>query len=511
MSQFERLAMAMADGDGEQQEEQEQQALLADGLALSNRYRARPVLRQTMHRAHFEHHLRTYLKRHGVFYFSDLSLETLAYHPDLMATMEQALVKHQAKLVHFSIGGMDFLVQHASPTTRKALLQLTTDVGRILGRVAFLKTISIAFGTGARFPFARTILQALASCHYTQVVEFDLKPGMADYSCLTDYLRNHGSLEQVFLRDVDDKVMEHLGDALLSMRKLDRVSLRGSRSSPLTLEKENISLSKILSLPTLKSFEMIEASFINESAASAFIKGLDQSKITDLVLVRVNVPESMMLHMAATLAKMGLERVGTSAGSQQVMEALGMALPKPKSIHTLVLHPDSPMRESDSTLLVPLLADTSFWKVTNVDLSVSNWPHEFDEALSNVIASNSYLTSLDIRFPYNYTGPATASKRFIAAVDSGSRCLTRVTVHQDFRDISHIWGCDLEPVLELNRQRETHGHLFASIARASTMQNRCWHVMRATEAVDMTTLFEFIRRNEWELQMLIQSLTATSC
>jgi hypothetical protein len=119
------------------------------------------------------------------------------------------------------------------------------------------------------------------------------------------------------------------------------------------------------------------------------------------------------------------------------------------------------------------------------------------------------LSSLSLHFSPDFTGPTTASKFIIAAADSGSRCLEKVEVLHGCTCVTQVWCQDLQPILILNCQQKEYGHLFASILRATTPSKRQWRFARAVGAVDVSTLFEFLRRDEWEMLRLIQYSTSS--
>jgi hypothetical protein len=57
--------------------------------------------------------------------------------------------------------------------------------------------------------------------------------------------------------------------------------------------------------------------------------------------------------------------------------------------------------------------------------------------------------------------------------------------------------------LALNRERAKLGPLFASIDQAKTLSERRQAFISAMDALHVCTLYEFLRRNEWNLQRLL--------
>ena len=62
----------------------------------------------------------------------------------------------------------------------------------------------------------------------------------------------------------------------------------------------------------------------------------------------------------------------------------------------------------------------------------------------------------------------------------------------------------MEPIIALNRQRTLYSSTFACLANADSEVVRRHLLLLALESLHRVSVFEFLRRNEWELQELLR-------
>jgi hypothetical protein len=318
-------------------------------------------------------------------------------------------------------------------------------------------------------------------------------------SAVRDALRDQPFLEKFKTSLINPLVLRALGTVLPTCPKLTSFQLTDEffLPDPFAIQEEDArAIQSIMMAPGLNQLSVTSFNFENEHITSLFCEGIRSTHLSDLTLSKSNFPNEVV---ATALASTKIESLTFTRCHllPPFLRELSRSLSCPSNmIKTLVF-------ESVTNDLVSLLRGSRQWMVQDLTMTIDQWSPAFDTVLSEFVSNHDELRKLTIVLVWGYAGPIIASPALLGALDSKTLRLEEFKLHQvriDNRPLyyDHMWYDQVRHILELNSLRRMLASQLSSIATGEDL-------VAALETIPFPFVYEFIRRNEFNLVGLLRA------
>jgi hypothetical protein len=154
--------------------------------------------------------------------------------------------------------------------------------------------------------------------------------------------------------------------------------------------------------------------------------------------------------------------------------------------------------------VVPLLRNSHQWKIENLTIHLGKWNATIEKCLSSYVHSNKHIARFDLDLS-NSQVTTFQSDSLLAAIDCPARGHVRLSVGPP-RSVDGDWKQRLEHVLAMNETREALKSLFDKIENEKLAVLHSSYLGQALLGMNRSMLFDFLRRNERDLQDLVRRL-----
>ncbi|GKY98736.1 hypothetical protein MPSEU_000829900 [Mayamaea pseudoterrestris] len=431
----------------------------------------------------------------------------------LNASLQDKLIEalSQCKVYHiiFSLSGMAQKMEHlraAGITDMDQVAACGAAVGRRFGSPLFIEFRGE--GIFANMAFINAVINA---CRHMDYVGFNFTADEEDVDqlpALEACIANNANIKNLDMVGIEIHTFRALWSSMPTMPQLSMVSMDGQRFNLSSVEDAN-TIAGVLAMPHLETLVLVNIKLANVEVARIVINALAASRLQKLTIYNWVLPQETHVTLANALLQSNLvELEYQTSAHPDFLEAFSNGLGNPATAIRVLSLGSFYLADCcyfyKSKTLSDFLRNACKWRLEEVTLFVADWGESFDEALSRYVEKSTTLRKLTISIAPGYTGPAIASEALLKALDQGVRHLAEVILMHEDEHVSADWCARVQHVLELNRKRIIHGPKFERIATAELESDRRRGMLEAVEAVDLLMLYEFIRRNEWDLQDLIR-------
>jgi hypothetical protein len=335
---------------------------------------------------------------------------------------------------------------------------------------------------------------------------------LAHLPALAACLADHPSEENVCFRSLNSQLLQMLGTVLPTIPKLHNCQLVnrawGLGGIGVLSMADAEALARILAIPQLCDLNLSNGFPFSSDlqVTQSICDGLRNSRLSTLVFGHVPIPQSMYNVVASAITEM--RELKSFTFCERVDPAFWSALGKGwEGSHTIQRLKFGSINDDDIIYLGSHDVAAFFEKANHhglryLKLYLNDWGPRFDAMFSMFVSNNSSLETVEIKLsPDAFVGPPIASAALLAAVDSPECWLEEIT----FRPSRHAgvtWLRQLNFILGLNKQRRRHNSAFNKVRKGKI------DLMDATVDIGDDFLYEFLRRNEWNLQSLLRDYKA---
>jgi hypothetical protein len=371
----------------------------------------------------------------------------------------------------------------------------------IFGGFSRIQQLSILHYGSSLLSFLFPILSACQSLDKIMMWFDDTRSAafLAHVPALIAYLTGHPSLQEVSFWDIDSGLLQMLSTVLPTISTLVECRLGGrlTISSP----QDAVALTRILTMPQLGYFYISNLAFNDDDPqiTQLICYGLRFSRLVGLSLLTCSIPRSICTAVASAITDIRELREFTCSGSldQTFWSALGQRWDGSHTMRKLALgHGGEPYLRSDD--VAEFLQKAKFRGLRHLELSLLDWTPRFDILIARLVRMNAVsLKQIFFYAPTELSRVLVASAALLAAVDSPECCLENMIFSwPSYTDAT--WLAQLNFILSLNKQRRLYTSTFERVREGNI------DLMDAVTRIDNNFLYEFLRRNEWDLQNLLR-------
>jgi hypothetical protein len=364
------------------------------------------------------------------------------------------------------------------------------------------------FGYGpSTLSFMFPILTASLS-PYEVVMSFDdtrSEAFLIHMPTLVAYFTEHPSLVSVGFANVNSGLLQMLSTVLLTIPMLRTCRVDGPLGSlTISSRSDAVALTRLLAMAQLDTFDVNLFTFSDDPQITQIIcDGLRTSRLTSLGFYDVIIPPRMGTAIASAVSEIHSlnEFLFKGQVDRSFWPSLGQGWDESCGIRRLVLGGFQLCFESDD--VAAFLQNARVRELCFLELFLVDWTPGFDVLISNLVRVNATsLKEMDIFTSPDFPGALIASEALLAAVDSPECCLAKCT----FLNLDHVASPNIDPtwllrfkfILGLNKQRRRRNSAFERVRDGSM------NLLDAVADIDGNFLYEFLRRNEWNLQNLLR-------
>lgn len=385
------------------------------------------------------------------------------------------------------------------PIPRDVLDAGTSALADVFGRLRQVDGLTFRPCESFTFPF---ILPILGACR--RLANIDMEFGdtntdafLAYLPALTACLDHHPSLESARFQNISSQLLQMLSTALPTIPTFHECWLQGE-GCVISSISDAEALARIFAMEQL-GLRLVKFAFSGDPYVTQTIcNGLRNSKLTELSFVGLSIPQCMRTAVASAITEMPELTDFTFIGEvdQSFWSALGQGWKDSHNLERLELERNDYLSSDD---VAAFFRTASLKGLRCLILRLKDWTPAFDTIFSAFVSRHPLWETLHINLSYDeFVGPSVVSAALLAAVDSPECCLNRV----EFGSSQHVdatWKHQFYYILDLNRQRRRHNSSFESV------RNGLVDLMDAVADIDDDFLFEFLRRNEWDLQTRLRN------
>jgi hypothetical protein len=359
------------------------------------------------------------------------------------------------------------------------------------------------------------VLSALQSFHRVRNLDIKLEEDNtiieADIASFQAILMNHPYMERVSVDAITEEQFRMFATALPTIPNLKILHLSGYDQSISTRE-DAMALQRIVAIPTLVEVHLSHLHFGNEQAFNTSLRDMSPLlKRLSLNLLYLTFPETDLA--AATIA------VTTARSCFEELELRSIHYANSSFLGTLgrlMNSNDSDLKSLkflgertrsggyfDSQSLIAFFKNARKLPLVELSLFVVDWSNQLEDALGEFVQGSTSLCRLQVEMPtnHNIVGGALAK-----AADSGVRCLRKFEMKVYLFSgtlISKVhyfrWVERIKHVAATNDQR----HKLAPRFQSATGPREAAAVHAILLSLNLSILFEFLRRDEFGLQKIL--------
>lgn len=418
--------------------------------------------------------------------------------------------------IHIDFDGLEesiaSLSEFSPMNTKKLLPEAAASLGKFLGEMEFIETLTFDGCGAVAVPLFAEILRQCQSIELLEIhfLSFDGEESEVFLEALPylyDALEKHRSLEYMYFRNIMTTTLRRLGSALVTIPSLKTCCLVGNPSRAcleiVSLEDVEV-IRSILSNPGLELFGLKSASFADEEMVLGVCEAIRRSHIKQLETFEWAFPETMNGKVASLLTRSEhIDKLDyRSPCTLGIFEAFSVALANaPTNLQTFEMTTEK--EGFTGTSIALLLKHADQWKIKSLTLSVAEWTDALDQALAKYVKNTPCLETLSLKFTVKRgfdDAPIlpVASPALIDAARFGSRTLEYFMFPHDYSRSDPAWLPRLQYVLKTNRRRR-----ICSSIMQDTACNPKEKLILVFDKLNMSMLFEFLIENELDLQTLV--------
>ena len=390
------------------------------------------------------------------------------------------------------------------------------SIGKSLGRLFKLDYLTIDSFHPILAPF---FASAVRHCRDLKTLAVNVGHVRTDAMALLPFARaleDHAFIEHVTVYRSTENLLPMLSSFLARLPSLVSCSLQscGATDSPRIESRAHATaLRNICTIPSLTELKLEGCGFVNVEAAETVCSGLARVRLKRLTVRECTFPvghESLLVNMLAQASLVELRYFPPhdgwdnhdSARAAAYMSAFVPGLRYIKGLRSLTLN----CRPLDDQSIGSIFRHAHSWNIQELTLLSDKFEHETETRLSEYIAKNESLRKFTLKAALFFQGPPIVSAALLAAVDSGARCLEEI-IFDSAELVTMVdtdWHARLQHYLNLNRQRHRLDPGFMTLTRMEVEFLQRLLFTEAIETMDLEVLFEFLRRNEWNLPIFLQ-------
>ena len=256
-------------------------------------------------------------------------------------------------------------------------------------------------------------------------------------------------------------------------------------------------LRNIMSMPSLTSLSLHDFRLETREAVREFCVGLRSSNHLGLEITTLfgfpSATEELMAESLTYVDELRLKDVDFER--PKFFESLGRNMGRwDCKLQAIAVIGSYEPAQSFNLAICSLLRHAHDWKLQKLCLHNLEWTTDFDEAISAYLRTNNDLRTLSWSLPEYRRGGAIASDAILGALDRPGLLLEELTLLGRFDE---EWLAKVNFIIKLNSQRRRHG---LRLSRTTTAGQLAMEL----QEVDGDCLFEFLRRNEFNLQVVLR-------